>query len=131
MPKTKRPNASKNGVGYGRPPKATRFAKGKSGNPTGRPRGSRSLGAMLNDIMKQKVSVTEGGRERKISALEVMLRRLTNDAMKSDQPAIKLLIQLLERYGDASEQAPAHDQMSAEDEEILTEFLRDTQKHKV
>ncbi len=39
-------------VGYCRPPEATRFAAGKSGNPKGRPKGSRSVGAILPDIMR-------------------------------------------------------------------------------
>ena len=42
-------------VGYGRPPKATRFTPGKSGNPRGRPKGSRSVGAILKGVMSQKV----------------------------------------------------------------------------
>ena len=85
-------------VGYRRPPKATQFAQGKSGNPKGRPKGSRPVGAVLQDIIQQKVAVTEGGKTRRIPALEVIIRRLTNDAMRSDPRAIKLLLSLLDRH---------------------------------
>lgn len=69
-------------VGYGRPPRATQFAPGKSGNPRGRPKGSRTVGAILQDILRQKIAVTENGKTRRLAALEVMLRRLVNDAMR-------------------------------------------------
>jgi Family of unknown function (DUF5681) len=50
-------------VGYRRPPKASQFMAGKSGNPRGRPKGSRPVGAVLQDIMQQKVAVTENGQD--------------------------------------------------------------------
>ena len=90
-------------VGYRRPPKASQFMAGKSGNPRGRPKGSRPVGAVLQDIMQQKVAVTENGKTRRIPALEVMLRRLANDAMRSDPNAIRLLLPLIDRYSDSLE----------------------------
>ena len=87
-------------VGYGRPPIATRFAAGNRANPNGRPRGSQSNGAVLRDIMRQKVAVSEHGKTRRISTREVILRRLASDAMRSDPAAVKLLISLVDRYAD-------------------------------
>ena len=101
MPDRKSSGTSDYVVGYRRPPKATQFAAGKSGNPKGRPKGSRSVGAVLNDILQQKIVVTENGKTRRIPALEVMLRRLANDAMHSDPHARRLLVSLIDRYSDS------------------------------
>jgi hypothetical protein len=90
-------------VGYGRPPKASQFRPGNSGNPKGRPKGSRSIAAFLKEAIEQKVAVTENGKTRRISALEVMLRRLVNDAMRSDPRALKLLLPLIDRYSEPPE----------------------------
>src|SRR5271157_5882967 len=79
-------------VGYGRPPKETQFPPGKSGNPNGRRKGSRSVGAILKDIIEQKIAVTENGKTRRMPALEVMLRRLVNDSMRGDGKAMKMLL---------------------------------------
>jgi Family of unknown function (DUF5681) len=112
-------------VGYRCPPKATQFIAGKSGNPKGRPKGSRPVGAVLQEIIQQRVSVTENGRARRIPVLEVMFRRLANDAMRSDQRAIKLLLSLVDRYAESPETALQLREMLAEDEAILAQYLRE------
>ena len=57
-------------VGYGRPPKAHRFAPGQSGNERGRPRDVRRVGAILQDVIQQKVAITESGKTRKVPAMK-------------------------------------------------------------
>lgn len=110
-------------VGYKRPPKASQFTQGKSGNPKGRPKGIRPVGAVLQDVLQQKVLVTEGGKTRRISVMEVMLRRLANDAMRSDPKAIKLLVSLTDRYAPSTEAALQLDDLDAEDKAILAQYL--------
>jgi len=110
-------------VGYGRPPRATQFASGKSGNPRGRPKGSRTVGAILQDILRQKIAVTENGKTRRLAALEVMLRRLVNDAMRSDAKAMKLLLALVERYAETTEAKVQLGELLAEDQTILAQYL--------
>jgi len=110
-------------VGYGRPPKETRFTAGKSGNPRGRPKGSRTIGAVLRDIIQQKIAVTENGKTRRLPALEVMLRRLVNDAMRSDAKATKLLLSLVDRYAETTEAKDQLGELLAEDREILAQYL--------
>jgi Family of unknown function (DUF5681) len=112
-------------VGYRRPPKASQFMAGKSGNPKGRPKGSRSVGAVLQDIIRQKIAVTESGKTRRIPALEVMLRRLVNDAMRSDPRAVKLLLSLVDRYAESPETTLRLGDVLAEDQEILAQYLQE------
>ncbi len=110
-------------VGYGRPPKATQFAAGKSGNPRGRPKGSRTVGAILQDILSQKIAVTENGRTRRIPTLEVMFRRLVNDAVRRDAAALKLLLPLIDRYAASPETELRLGELLAEDQAILSQYL--------
>lgn len=112
-------------VGYRRPPKATQFKPGESGNPKGRPKGSRPVGAVLQEIMQQRVPVTEGNKTRRLPVLEVIMRRLANDAMRNDPRAIKLLLSFLDRYAQSPEADLQLDELLADDQTILTQYLRD------
>ena len=109
--------------GYGRPPRATQFAAGKSGNPKGRPKGSRTVGAILQDILSQKIAVTENGKTRRIPTLEVMFRRLVNDAVRRDPAALKLLLPLIDRYAASPETELRLGELLAEDQAILSQYL--------
>ena len=113
-------------VGYGRPPRETRFRPGQSGNPTGSRKGNKTIGARLRALMNSKVRVTEHGRPRRISRLDVMLRQLTNDAMRGDQRALKLLMEFLHRYGAEVERTDGAEEITSEDLEILSDYLRKT-----
>jgi len=110
-------------IGFGRPPKANRFKPGKSGNPRGRPKGSRPVGAVLQQILGQRIAVTENGKTRRLPALEVMLRRLANDAMRNDPPALKLILTLVDRYGESGESTLSVDEILSEDHAILAKYL--------
>ena len=102
----------------------TRFKAGKSGNPRGRPRGSRSVSAILQDILHQKIPVTENGVTRRAPVLEVALRRLANDATRSDHKAIRLFLSLVDRYANWPESALQLRELLAEDQAILSHYLR-------
>jgi Family of unknown function (DUF5681) len=121
--KRKRSTSSGTAVGFRRPPKATQFKAGKSGNPRGRPKGSRSVSAVLGDVIRQKIAVTENGKTRRIPALEVMLRRLANDAMRNDPRALKFLLSLVDRNVEAPEAELSRDEVLAEDQRIIAEYL--------
>jgi hypothetical protein len=51
--------------------------------------------------------------------LEVMLRRLANEAVRTDPRALKLMLSLMDRYAEAPEVGPQLEEMLAEDREIL------------
>ena len=123
MPRSNRSTSADYSVGYKRPPRKTRFKAGQSGNPTGRPTGSRAVGTLLRDILQQKIRVTENGRQRRLPAIEVMLRKLMNEAMGGDQHAIKLLLTLADRYAASPETQIELNELLAEDEEILARYL--------
>jgi Family of unknown function (DUF5681) len=71
-------------VGFGKPPRRTRFKKG-SGNPNGRPRGSRTSSTLLEQALSELVVVTENGQRKKITKGEAMLKQLVNKAASGDR----------------------------------------------
>lgn len=87
-------------VGFGRPPQHSRFKTGQSGNPKGRPRGSRNMKTMLRDQLDQKIQVTENGRTKTMSKREVSVRQLVDKAVKGDHKALTLLLKLDMDTGD-------------------------------
>ncbi len=116
-------------VGKGYPPLTTRWKPGQSGNPKGRPKGSRPIGAVLQEILGQRIAVTENGKTRRLPALEVMLRRLANDAMRIEPVALKLMLSLFDRYGESAEAGIRLDEILAEDKAILANFLKEPSGH--
>jgi hypothetical protein len=76
-------------VGYGRPPRATQFKKGQSGNPRGRPKGAKGFDAQLKETFGQKVEVQLMGKTRRITAGQAMLLKLTAKALGGDMAALR------------------------------------------
>jgi Family of unknown function (DUF5681) len=73
MPFDKEPDYD---VGYRKPPRHTRFAKGQSGNPRGRPPGAKNLKTLLSEALNETVIVSEnGGRQRLRRAIVSSLER--------------------------------------------------------
>jgi hypothetical protein len=70
-------------VGYGKPPSGTRFQKGRSGNPKGRPR-NRRRDIPYDTLLGQMVTVREDGRERRITAAEAFILQLTKKGLDGD-----------------------------------------------
>lgn len=81
-------------VGYRSPPEATRFRKGASGNPRGRPKGSLNVATVLMRTLREKVTIHENGRRKKITKLEAALGQLVNQAADGDLRALRHLTAL-------------------------------------
>lgn len=78
-------------IGYGKPPEETRFQKGKSGNPRGRPAGSKNLSTVIQEALAETVVVIEGGRRVKKTKLEVAFAQLANKAASGDLKAVDMV----------------------------------------
>lgn len=86
-------------VGYGRPPIATRFPKGRSGNPKGRPKGRKNIGTIFNEILHKKVEVREGNHVRILSKIAAAIEVNMNKALKGDPRAFAKQIEVAEKLG--------------------------------
>ena len=84
-------------VGYMNPPKHTRFKKGKSGNPRGRPRKRDDLNTILQRVLNRKIKVK--GHERKMRIREALILKLRELALQGDKQALALQRRILTEAG--------------------------------
>ena len=112
-------------VGYKKPPLHTRFQKGQSGNPRGRPRGSKNFSTLLTEALNEAVVVTEDGRRRRISKRELGLKQLANKFAMAEAQVTKFLLGLMldrERLGLAT--PTQRRSFGAADEKVIANLLK-------
>ena len=87
---------SRNDVGYGKPPKATQYRPGQSGNPKGRPKGSINLRkAILEALVKEGnafVTITENGEVLRLTKYELAAKQLMNKAAAGDTRSLAFVL---------------------------------------
>lgn len=86
-------------TGYGKPPLQTRFKKGASGNPSGRPRRSKDFAALLERQLDQLVTVTRNGRKVRVPMREHLVLNTLISAIKGDSRARELVFRHMRENG--------------------------------
>lgn len=107
-------------VGRCHPPKHSQFKPGQSGNPKGRPKGSKDETTIWRSVLNRKSVIREGGKERKVTVLEALMLKSVEDGLKGN---VKALAFVLNRYRFAEGDAPPEDQISQDDREVIESFL--------
>jgi hypothetical protein len=79
-------------VGFGKPPKHSQFRKGISGNPKGRPKGTRNLATVLANALQERVIINENGRRRTVTKLDAAVKQLVDKAASGDLAAMRPLM---------------------------------------
>ncbi len=112
-------------VGYGKPPSATQFKPGQSGNAKGRPIGSKNTYKLLEDILNEKVQITQDGHQVKINKKTAILLQAVNTAVKGNLKAIQTIFPHL-LAGDArnEEHAKINAALKQDDAKIIQQFLQ-------
>lgn len=82
-------------IGFGKPPEHTRFKKGQSGNPGGRPQGTLNMATVLERTLREKVVINENGKKQIITKLEAAIKQVTNKAASGELKALQLLSALV------------------------------------
>jgi hypothetical protein len=83
-------------VGYGKPPVHSRFQKGRSGNPKGRPRGRKNMSTLLSAALDASIIVVENGRRKKITKREAIVTQLVNKSASADLKATQIVLAMLQ-----------------------------------
>ena len=82
-------------VGYGKPPKSTRWKPGQSGNPKGRPKKTKDFDKLIDRELSETVRITDGGESKVVTKRELIIKRLINEALKGDKAALKLTLNFM------------------------------------
>jgi hypothetical protein len=85
-------------VGYKKPPKASQFPKGTSGNPRGRPRKDPGIAAVFRKVSKQVVQTNGKSGPQRMTKLEASVTQLVNKAATGDLKAMKAFMQMASRH---------------------------------
>lgn len=108
-------------TGYGKPPKASRYQPGQSGNPKGRPKGSRGLRTDLDAIMAETIRLSKTGES--LTVQQVILKALAQKAAMGNVPAAGLLLQyVITAYG-FEDRREKRKTLSPQDDAILQSLL--------
>ncbi|MGY3346649.1 MULTISPECIES: DUF5681 domain-containing protein [unclassified Bradyrhizobium] len=119
VPPTK---ASTDAVGYGKPPEHSQFKPGQSGNPKGRPKGTRNFKTDVREMLQSPVNITKDGRIKSITTQRASLERLRSDALNGNQRANENLLRYGEKLDEANVTVDAP--LEAGDQAILDAYVR-------
>lgn len=108
----------------GRDPATGRFLPTKSGNPRGRPRKPRTADDAILGAVHQAITVTEEGRRRRRTKLEVAAAQIANQGASGNLNAGKTTFDLVRRAEERQMQASGTSkELSLSDREIADRFV--------
>jgi Family of unknown function (DUF5681) len=111
-------------VGFGKPPVRTRFKPGQSGNPKGRPPGSKNLATLLDEELNARVPITENGKRKTVTMRNAISKQTVRKAAAGEERFIKLAFELDRlkqgRENSTSSGAAALDQ---DDEQVMQDLV--------
>jgi hypothetical protein len=84
------------GVGYKHPPRHTRFRKGQSGNPRGRPKGT-GVRSAAERVLDRLVTATVDGERRRVPLTEALVLQLAQKALGGDHRASREILRIADQ----------------------------------
>ena len=87
-------------VGYGKPPKANQFRRGRTGNPRGKRQGEENTISAFKRIVSKRVKINDGEKVRTITLAEAVILKNCNAAVQKDPFAMSNVFRLAEEAGE-------------------------------
>ena len=109
-------------VGHGKPPKHSRWKKGQSGNPKGRPKRNRDITELVTALLDQRIVVRQGKTTKRISRRDHLLQRIFDNALAGDPRLIRLVLDEA-RKGEARRETQ-EPPLEAADREVIASLLQ-------
>jgi hypothetical protein len=109
-------------IGRGKPPSATQFKPGQSGNPAGRPKGSKNFKTDFLEELQSTIEISEGGEKKQITKQRALFKRLINAAIGGDVKAVDAVMKLCLFFTEPEEIA-ADNSLSTEDWKLVGAFM--------
>ncbi len=107
------------GIGYRKPPQATRFKKGQSGNPKGRPKGTSNLKSDLLDELQERVHIREGTSRTQVSKQRAIVKRLIAKSINGDPRSMNIALNLMLRVLEPCFEDDPGEPLGEQEREIL------------
>lgn len=115
-------------VGYGKPPKHTRFKKGQSGNLRGRPKNAKSYKTIVEKLLNSEITIKENGNTRKVTAREAVALKVLQKALSGDLKAAKEIMNIDDLINEKNEKEQLQEEkkqkFSKTDQKILDDFIK-------
>lgn len=132
MPKDETPkDETQYEVGYGKPPKSGQFAKGKSGNPNGRPKGSKNLASIVLRESRRPVRVNGPSGTHIVTKVEAAVMQLGTKAALGEPRATREFLPLVQRAEEAASAESAPLVVHELDEKVMQSLRRRMENMKV
>jgi hypothetical protein len=87
-------------VGYGKPPRANQFRKGRTGNPRGKRQGEENTISAFKRIVSKRVKINDGEKVRTTTLAEAVILKNYNAAVQKDPFAMSNIFRLAEDAGE-------------------------------
>ncbi len=111
-------------VGYGKPPSEGRFQKGRSGNPKGRPKGSKNLAMIVLKESRQKVRINSSRGTRTVTKAEATVMQVANKSIQGDLRAARDFIDLIGRSEESAISGSGSLQIGELDRQVMENLRR-------
>ena len=112
-------------AGYRHPPLHSRWRKGQSGNPSGRPKRPKRIEEDVLAEMSEKVTLTEGGRSKRITKQRALIKGHTARGIKGDTRSAKLILDILQRASGQQPEQGTSASLTPAETKILEDYLEE------